>query len=580
MKRLWLISLLVLPAFFSLLLPSVAHADVNNFTVNDFSAEYYLSRDDPQGALDVRETISVNFTDQNHGILRALPQKYNGMPLHIHVNRVSLDFHSEQYTTYTSNGNEVLKIGDPNFTISGTHVYEVDYNVVNVVRFDGKNANQFIWNANGTGWDQPFLHIEARLHFAASLSHEVGAEKCFTGVQGNTASDCSITANAGTTTFATTRPLAAGENLTMQVAMPANYFVKPTFKDWWADHGTQIMEATILPLLALVVAGTWWYKNGRDIGGRGTIIPEYGPPDDLRAAEADIVAHYKLGKNAISATIIDLAIRKYLKIQESESNGLLGIGKRKNYTFIRLTAPAKDSLKDYEAQIMDGLFTGADTVEMSSLKNKFYTTAQAVQKLIPKNLTVAGYFSRDPKKAGNAGHIVGAVLAFGGVAIVGAAAFVALGAIIGGLIVMFFASLMPKRTQKGEDAKDAIEGLKLYMNTAEKDRIAMLQSPDAPYAAKSAEPVKTVELFEKLLPYAMVLGVEKQWGKQFESIYTTPPDWYGGNWSTFNAIYFTNSLSSSMSAMNSSFAAPSSSGSGSGGGFSGGGGGGGGGGGW
>jgi uncharacterized membrane protein len=132
------------------------------------------------------------------------------------------------------------------------------------------------------------------------------------------------------------------------------------------------------------------------------------------------------------------------------------------------------------------------------------------------------------------------------------------------------------------DAREKIKGLKLYLETAEKDRIAMLQSPDAPYAAKSSEPKKTVELFEKLLPFAIVLGVENQWAKQFESIYTTPPDWYSGNWGAFSAVYLASSLGGSMEAMGATFT-PSGSSSSSGfggGGFSGGGGGGGGGGGW
>jgi uncharacterized membrane protein len=99
---------------------------------------------------------------------------------------------------------------------------------------------------------------------------------------------------------------------------------------------------------------------------------------------------------------------------------------------------------------------------------------------------------------------------------------------------------------------------------------------------KSAAPKRTVELFEKLLPYAMVLGVEEAWAKQFENIYKTPPDWYQGNWSAFSAVYLTTSLNSGVqSAVNTAFSSPSSSsGSGFSGGGSGGGGGGGGGGGW
>lgn len=111
----------------------------------------------------------------------------------------------------------------------------------------------------------------------------------------------------------------------------------------------------------------------------------------------------------------------------------------------------------------------------------------------------------------------------------------------------------------------------------------MLQSPGSPFSSAANAPQRTVELFEKLLPYAIALGVEKQWAKEFNDIYKQPPEWFSGNWSTFNAYYLASSITGSMqSAMATSFAPPSSSGSSGfgGGGFSGGGGGGGGGGGW
>jgi uncharacterized membrane protein YgcG len=164
-----------------------------------------------------------------------------------------------------------------------------------------------------------------------------------------------------------------------------------------------------------------------------------------------------------------------------------------------------------------------------------------------------------------------------------AGAITILGLVVGGLIGIVCWIAMDARTPKGVAAKEHAEGLKLYLNVAEKDRLEKLQGPDAAYAPKSAEPKKTVELFEKLLPYAMVLGVEKQWAEQFKDLYTTPPDWYSGNWTAFNAAYLASSLNSGIgAAVNTAFSSPSSSsGSGfGGGGFSGGGGGGGGGGGW
>lgn len=158
---------------------------------------------------------------------------------------------------------------------------------------------------------------------------------------------------------------------------------------------------------------------------------------------------------------------------------------------------------------------------------------------------------------------------------------VSLGLAIG--IVLAFMIIMGKRTTEGVAVKEQLLGLKMYMETAEADRIKMMQSPNAPYAQNAAEPVRNVELYEKLLPYAVVMGVENEWSKQFEGLYRQPPDWYSGNYSTFSTVYLASSIGSNFSsAMNRAYAPPKSSGSSGfgGGGFSGGGGGGGGGGGW
>ena len=563
-----------------LLLPGVAHADVNNFTVTNFAGRYDLIKDDPQGSLAVLEQIDVNFTDYNHGIERALPQKYNGQNVRLEIAYIQRDGLSEKYSTRTSNGNLVLKIGDANKTITGAHHYEIKYTVQNVIRFTAGH-DELLWNTNGTGWGQPFERVSAELNVPDPLAATLTGATCYTGQQGSTASDCQMNTTGSTTTFTTTRVLRAGENMTFAGDFPVGTFAKPTALDWWKDHLGTVLQVVVPPLLALAYAYPRWRKNGKDLKGRGTIVPEYAPPAGLRAAEADCIYTYKVGPKAASATIIDLAIRKYIRITESESNGVLGLGKHKVYSFTKLAVPLNDNLKPYEQAVLEGLFPdNAETTQLSDLKNKFYKTIQEIQNTIPDRLTKDGYFAADPKGIGQVMTILATAAIFVGGFIFGVDWALAIGVALGAAIVFLFAKLMPKRTQQGVDAKDALEGLKLYMNTAEKDRIAMLQSANAPYASKTDAPQQTVELFEKLLPFAMILGVEKTWAKQFESIYTTPPDWYAGNWTAFNAGYLVTSLNGSMSAMNTSFAAPGSAGSGAGGGFSGGGGGGGGGGGW
>jgi uncharacterized membrane protein YgcG len=147
---------------------------------------------------------------------------------------------------------------------------------------------------------------------------------------------------------------------------------------------------------------------------------------------------------------------------------------------------------------------------------------------------------------------------------------------------------MPARTEVGVRAHDDLLGLKDYIKLAEADRIKFLQSPEGAEKLPVAEqfdpktPEAKVKLFEKLLPYAMLFGLEKDWAKQFEGIYNTAPGWYqGGNWTAFNTGYLIGSLDDFNTASSMSFASPSSSsGSGFSGGGAGGGGGGGGGGGW
>lgn len=136
------------------------------------------------------------------------------------------------------------------------------------------------------------------------------------------------------------------------------------------------------------------------------------------------------------------------------------------------------------------------------------------------------------------------------------------------IVYMLFWQLSPVKTEHGVAIKEHLLGLKLYLKVAEKDRLAFHNAPE-----------KMPEVFEKLLPYAMVFGVDKAWAKEFESIYTTPPSWYEGSQTGhFSAIAFTSSLSSFSSLTSSALSSTPGGSSGSGGGGSSGGGGGGGGG--
>jgi len=581
-RRVWLAVLLV---FVFVLVPTYAHADTNDFTITNFSGEYTLTNTDPQGQLHITEHISVVFHDYNHGILRAIPNSYKKHKLQLQVNRISSNNGAPaQFTTYQSSGNTVLKIGDPNRTITGEQNYIIDYTVSNVIGFY-PDYDELYWDINGDQWEQAFETVTAILHVPSGLSLSSHVPQCYTGAFGSTDQACNVTVDEAshTITARTTKTLTGGETLTIVAGFQKGYFAPARWYETLSEYSKQIAALLLPPL----VIGGWaflrWRKYGRDAKGKGVIIPQYEAPDNLKPIEAGGLADFKVENRDVIATIIDLAIRKYLKIIETKKSRLIGKDTL-NYSF-ELLKPDIHGLSSFEQELVSGMFGTSQAVTMDELKKKkFYTTVKKVHDSIHEDLTKQGYFRSNPTKSATKMIVVIVVLLVVMVVSINVLTpWLLLGNLIAISLVILFAALMPSRTAKGVAAKEHLEGLKLYLNTAEKDRLKMLQGPNAAYAANAHEPTKTVELFEKLLPYAIVLGVEKQWATQFKDIYTQPPDWYSGNWTTFNAVLLTSNLTGSMQAsMNTTFSSPSSSSSSGfgGGGFSGGGGGGGGGGGW
>ena len=495
MKRLAVL-LAPLAVILALLTPGVASADVNDFTVTDFAADYYLTRADPQGQLRVVEKISVDFTDQNHGILRAIPEPYKGHSLRLHINKVSSDSGApSQYTTYGDSGNEVLKIGDPNQTVTGNQEYTIDYTVQNVITFY-PDHDELYWDVNGDQWQQPFDAASVTLHLPTGIHLWSRVPVCYTGRFGSTAQDCAVTTVDDALQAITTRPLNGNETLTLVAGFDKSFFQPMSWRDYVQDYW--MVAAELLgPIVLLGGAGFfWWLKRGRDARGTGVIIPQYDAPDDMKAIEVGALADFRVESRDLTATLIDLAIRKFIKITEVDDTKLLT--KRKTYT---LTLLNKDraGLNNWERSILTAVFSGGDVgavAKLDDLKAKLYATARSVKRSVDQSLTDRGYFVTNPTKF-LAVPIVGVVIVAAIIVQVHLPIWLVAGIVAGAAIFAVFYHFMPARTAIGVAAKEHILGLKMYLEVAEKDRIAMLQSPNAPYTPKSAAPERTVGLFEK-----------------------------------------------------------------------------------
>ena len=560
-------------AFFSLTLfglTGLARADVNDFTINNFHTDFVIYNDDVGGSLQTNETINLTFADQNHGILRAIPKNHQGYDTKIKILGVMRDGDNEPYTTYGENGNLVLKIGDANQTITGKHTYKIVYTQEKIINF--KEGQQFYWDVNGNGWQQSFENVSATVFLQVGKLNSANAV-CYTGYQGSREKNCQFTASDNSINFTTNKSLEANQGLTIGVNIDGVVFKQPAFTDKVKDNLANII-GLVLGLVLSTFSYRYWRANGKDYKGKGTIIPEYEPPKDLTPAEVGMLADYRVDGKDMSATLIDLAVRGYIKIhQETKKIAFF----KSNKFSLELLKADFNGLKAHEKGLIDGIFsakTVGEIMEVTKInRSQMSKAVTKVNKDVKDSLTKT-YGLIDEKSYSSQ---VGALAV--GFAVGTIPFFIAplptgfkLGFLIAGVTTVILGFLMQRRTHSGVETYEKIKGLEMYMNVAEKDRLKMMQSVDRPYV----EPAKTAELFEKLLPFAVALGVEKSWTQQFDGILTQWPDWISSNNAVLSGAY----LASSIGGISTSFSSSFESSSGVSGGGSGGGGGGGGGGGW
>lgn len=563
-----------LTAVFLLGSQPVKAQEVDNFVINKFSGDYVIDNKAIGGSLQVTETIDLTYSAQNHGILRAVPDSYNGYKTKLKIQSVERDGKQEPFTTYKENGNLVLKIGDANQTITGSHQYKITYHQERIINFNGDQ--NFYWDINGTEWKQTFQLVEAVVHYK---SGPIDSEKasCFTGSFGSSNKNCFVTPKEDGIRV-TAQNLKANETLTIRTPVSAQ-FKQPGLTQKITDNIASLIG--LLVGISIAIAAFFiWNKHGKDYKDRGIIVPEYEPPANLTPGEVGLLADYSVDNRDITATLIDLAVRGYVKINEDVSKNWAFITKRKYQLELKRTDFV--ALRAHEQTLLGALFpqqtigaisdlSKADKIKMAAAVIKI--KVELKENLIKKYGLIEGSLATKALIIAWIG--MAALLGFG-VLTQSGGSFA--GLFIGGLALVAFGSKMQRRSHAGVEAHEKIQGLKLYMNTAEKQRFKMMQSVERPYA----EPSKTVELFEKLLPFAVALGVEKSWAKQFDSILTEAPGWYGSNSANaFTAGYIASSIGDATQSFSSNFASSTTdSSSSSGGGFSGGGGGGGGGGGW
>lgn len=568
----------------------------------------------PDGRLAVRETIDYDFGPQErHGIYREIPTRVPYDNDHDRVYRLS----DVQVTSPTgapadvsrdeSGGLTRLRVGNPDRTVHGRQTYVVSYVVDGALNAFSDHVELY-WNAIGAEWAVPIAEASVRVVAPGPVRRSA----CFAGPTGSglpCASPPSSTGSGGAD-FAEPGGLAAYNAFTVVVALDQGSVATtgPILAEHWSLRRSVVPTPLTGGLAAgLVVVGgvglAWLVgTRGRDrrfagqtpgllplegahpreeaapLLSREPVAVAFTPPEGLRPGQVGTLLDERASVLDVTATIVDLAVRGFLRIEELERTHWFS---SRDWRLVRLDPPAPDPpLLPYEQDLYAGLFQSGTEVLLSGLKTHFASRLQAVQDKLYVDVTAAGWFRGRPDKVRGRYAGAGVLLAAAGGWLTWTLAHHVHWPVVGvaitvlGLALWRLAGRMPARTARGSAVLAQAKGFRQYIRTAEGEQLRFEEGAD---------------IFSRYLPYAIVFGEADRWVRVFGALSTaaggsaaSAPSWYAGpsGW-TFGS--FSDSLDGFTSSTTGAIAAatPSSSGgSGFSGGSSGGGGGGGGGGSW
>ena len=533
---------LAIAALLLLAPPRAARAD-EDWAVRSFDARITVNAD---GTIRVAENIAVDFGAlPSHGIFRDIPTRYaydSDRDRLTPISGISVDDGSTgEPIPYTSsrNGSYLeLKIGDPDVEVVGAVRYVIQYTVAGALNpFD--DHDELYWNVTGDRWDVTIEAARATIDLPAQGIEQLA---CYQGPAGSTDA-CNTSGGERSATFTALQELPPGSGLTAILAIQKGVVaVAPpqlvaaqkdrTAADYLAPDPLPVALATGLAVLVLFGLARAWWLIGRDrwygdnyylsetpqpeeqrkpLFAHETIVVQYTPPEvapdrrRLRPAEAGLLVDERADTLDVSATIVDLAVRKFLLIKEVPKGGLIGIFQSQDYELERLEKPDAE-LRPYERRVLFALFEKGPLVQLSSLKNTFHDDLAAVKEDLYEEAVQQKFFPANPDTvrnryraaaigmivAGGAmGWLLGWVLGWGltGIPIVA-----------GGSALIFLAHAMPRRSALGWEVYRRCLGFRLYMVTAETDRQKFAEEEN---------------IFHEYLPYAIVFGCVKKWAETF-----------------------------------------------------------------
>ena len=593
---------------------SVFAANVNDFYFDSFTADYYLEKDSAGiSHLKVVEEVVAVFPDyeQNKGIVRQIPFTNQA------GKNITLPSLTEDNLTLLRNGEKepiwsIEKYEDYYLVSTGTddyllgpQTYTFSYEFEKVIT-DFESFQELYWDTNGTGSYQRFNSLSATIHFSDEemFNNFTGETSCYVGYYGESGqSRCfvNIDLDEKTVTFSTS-DLKAGENLTFVLEFKKDSFAVPEpEKSYLVAYYLIAFLVLVFIFIPKAIKYSNQFNSLKNLYKNTPVVPQYTPIKDLSVAEmSELAIDSRIRGSDKVATLIDLAVNHKIKLKKGEKKIFGGF----NWL---IEVVSVDNLKTHETIVLELLNNGHSvsngaTIEVKnhSYSSRLETLSHTYSYTLTKSLKTKNLHS-EPKTGK---HVLSIFASFALpfflfwiftiayseesehkiILLENLFPLISLLTFVLPVVSLIISERNHKyatHTEQSIAYARYLDGLAYYIKLAEADRLKFLQSVQN----VDTSPQGIVSLYEKLLPYAILLGLENSWMNELNKYYTMPevtnPTWFYGQ--TFLISDFHNLEVHTRSSINSGTYEPSSSSSssssssgGGGGGFSGGGGGGGG----
>src|SRR3954469_20082669 len=386
---------------------SITPPHARSWRITRFDAAITIDKD---GCALVTEKVGLRFEGEYHGIHRRIPIHYpgpSGTSFTLFMNVLSVtdgDTHQPlRFEDHRKGDYRELTIYIPQ-AIDASKKVEITYKVLNPVRHFA-DYDEFYWNVTGSDWPVPIDAASASVYFPDNANGL--RAQAFTGVYGSHDSDASVSVSGTRVDVESSNPLPMRGGLTVDVYIPKGILKEPSSLTLAAAF-VRSNPVVLMPVLGLLIMGLLWWFVGRDPDPGLSVAPQYGPPEKMTPAEAGMLIDDRIDPRDITCTIVDLAVRGYIRIEEIQEKGLIFTSK--DYKLHLLKPRAEwGELTDFEEVMLKTIFVADDkTRRISDLKNNFYTAIPSIKAGILAGLKAKGMYRIDPKSA-NAYWILGAV---------------------------------------------------------------------------------------------------------------------------------------------------------------------------